>query len=240
MVSQVENNTATAEAYEASAKTEKKSKVSGKTIGTPELSEKGQKYYEQLKAKYRNMDFILVSEDMKERAKAQTGNYANANRMVVLIDEEKIERMAEDEEYRKQYEAIISNAATQLPKLQSSLGNTPGVKTYGIQVNDGGTASFFAVVDKSLAAQKERIAKKAAEKKEAAKKAEKKQAAKKAEEKQAEKKKKAKESEDEVLVTGSSIEDLLKNIQDTLFSARSDYIWSDEEKLVGQSFDIRS
>ena len=240
MVSQVENNTAVIEAYEASAKTEKKSKVPGKTIGTPELSEKGQKYYEQLKAKYRNMDFILVSEDMKEKAKAQAGNYANANRMVVLIDEEKIERMAEDEEYRKQYEAIISNAATQLPKLQSSLGNTPGVKAYGIQVNDGGTASFFAVVDKMLAAQKERIAKKAAEKKEAAKNAEKKQAAKKAEEKQAEKKKKAKESEDEVLVTGSSIEDLLKKIQDTLFSARSDYIRSDEEKLVGQSFDIRS
>lgn len=240
MVSQVENNTAVTEAYEASAKTEKKSKVPGKTIGTPELSEKGQKYYEQLKAKYRNMDFILVSEDMKEKAKAQAGNYANANRMVVLIDEEKIERMAEDEEYRKQYEAIISNAAAQLPKLQSSLGNTPGVKAYGIQVNDGGTASFFAVVDKMLAAQKERIAKKAAEKKEAAKNAEKKQAAKKAEEKQAEKKKKAKESEDEVLVTGSSIEDLLKKIQDTLFSARSDYIRSDEEKLVGQSFDIRS
>ena len=33
---------------------QKKSKVNGKTIGEPQLSEKGAKYYEQLKAKYGN------------------------------------------------------------------------------------------------------------------------------------------------------------------------------------------
>ena len=75
--------------------------------------------------------------------------------MVVLIDEEKIEKMAEDEEFRKQYESIISSAATKLPSLQKSLASSSAkVKTYGIQVNDGGNASFFAVIDKSLAAQR--------------------------------------------------------------------------------------
>ncbi len=56
------------------------------------------------------MNFILVSEDQKENAKANAAGYANSNNMVVLIDEDKIERMASDENYRKQYEGIIANA----------------------------------------------------------------------------------------------------------------------------------
>lgn len=95
--------------------------VNGQTIGNPRLSEKASKYYDQLKKKYSNMNFILVSEDQKEYAKAQASNYANANNMVVLIDEDKIERMAEDENYRKQYEAIIANAASGISRLKSSL-----------------------------------------------------------------------------------------------------------------------
>ena len=51
-----------------------------------------------------------------------------------------------------------------------------------MQVNDNGTASYFAVLEKSSAAQKERIEKKAAEKKEAKKTAEKKAEKKKNEE----------------------------------------------------------
>ena len=49
-------------------KTQQKNRVSGKTIGEPQLSEKGAKYYEQLKAKYGNYDFILVSKDQKANA----------------------------------------------------------------------------------------------------------------------------------------------------------------------------
>ena len=119
---------------QASDKTNtKKTKVGGAVIGTPELSDKAKKYYEQLKKKYSNMDFILVSKDKKAEAQANAGRYANANRMVVLIDEEKIERMAVDEEYRKKYEAIIGGAKNQLSQLKDSLGaNASGVKTYGI------------------------------------------------------------------------------------------------------------
>ncbi len=141
---------------EASGK--KTSRVTnGKTIGQPELSDKAKKYYEQLKKKYANMDFILVSEDMKAQAQANAGSYADANRMVVLIDTEKIERMAEDEEYRKQYEGIISGAASRISQFKNNLGASAGyVKTYGMKVNDGGNASFFAVVDQSMAAQRGR------------------------------------------------------------------------------------
>lgn len=85
--------------------------------------------------------------------------------MVVLIDEDKVERMAEDENYRKQYEAIIANAASGISQLKSSLQSSgANVKGFGMQVNDGGTATYFAVLEESSAAQRERIEKKAAEK----------------------------------------------------------------------------
>ena len=168
---------ATAADYTSTAA--EKKEVSGKTIGNPKLSEKAARYYEQLKKKFSNMDFILVSEDQKEAAKAQAASYANASRMVVLIDEAKIERMAEDEAYRKQYEGVISGAGSKLLQMKSSLtASGAQVKGYGMQVNDGGLTSFFAVLKKSSADQKTRIDKQKektkSEKKAAEKKAEKK------------------------------------------------------------------
>ena len=141
----------------------------GKTVGKPQLSEAGAKYYEELKKKYSGMDFVLVSKDMKEFAKQNASSYGNANRMVVLIDEEKIERMATDENYRAKYEGLISKAQSQMPQLQSVMANQPGVKTIGMTVNDNGTASFFAVMSKSNQDMTEKLAAKRAEKKAAEK-----------------------------------------------------------------------
>ena len=52
-----------------------------------------------------------MSKDQKEFAKASASKYSNPHKMVVLIDEEKIERMAEDEKYRQQYEGIFFSSA---------------------------------------------------------------------------------------------------------------------------------
>ena len=217
-----------------------KKKVSGQTIGNPKLSEKASKYYEQLKKKYSNMNFILVSEDQKENAKANAAGYANSNNMVVLIDEDKIERMASDENYRKQYEGIIANAASGISQLASSLSATgTSVKGFGMQVNDNGTASYFAVLEKSSAAQKERIEKKAVEKKEAKKKAEKKK-----NEERLEKKRKETGDVDDtddtetVTVTASSIEELLEKIKDQEQLFLSDTVKTPQEKNVGQNVDF--
>lgn len=236
-IAQVEGSIVASD-YEA-AQAKKKSKVSGKTIGQPELSEKGQKYYEELKKKYSNMDFVLVSKDMKEQAKAQAGNYANPNRMVVLIDEEKIERMAEDENYRKQYESIIKNAATKLPELQSSLGKAASnIKTFGMKVNDNGTASYFAVVDKSLASQRDRIEKSAAKKKEAQKTADKKAAKKAAEEKLDKKRLEGKEQdEDTVMVEATTIDELIEKINQALYGD-GNRVRTEEERALGQHIDF--
>lgn len=241
-VGQAADTSAAVAAYEqtqSTAKAEKttgKNKVSGKTIGEPQLSEKAQKYYEQLKKKYGNMDFILVSKDMKAAAQAQAGSYANKNKMVVLIDEEKIERMAEDENYRKKCEGIISGATSQMQQLKKSLTSSGAkVKGYGMQVNDGGNASFFAVIDKSYEAQRKRIAKKAEQKAEDKKKAQKEERDKRAEEARTQKGDKAKE--DLVTVTASSIDELINKINNTMFAAMSDNMETEAEKRVGHNFD---
>ena len=224
-------------------RTTKKSKVSGRTIGDPVLSDKAQKYYEKLKAKYSNMDFILVSKDQKANAQANAASYANGNKMVVLIDEEKIEKMAEDENYRKQYEGIIANAATGLSSMSSKISATgASVKGFGMQVNDDGTASYFAVLKKSSAAQKQRIEKNAEKKKEA-KKAEAKKAQKEAQKERLEKSKDkirnvSDDDDDTVTITASSIDELLDKIQAQNQLFMSDNVQTEDEKKVGQKFDF--
>lgn len=172
-----------AEATSALEKSQRKEVSSGlgRTIGEPKLSEGAEKYYNQLKAKYGNMDFILVSSDMKDAAKQNASRYANPNKMVVLIDEEKIEKMATDEKFRSQYEGLIAMAGTNMASMKNSFANSSEVKGYGMQVNDDGTASYFAVVKKLNDSQTERIEKKREEKL-AEKKAEKKKADKEARE----------------------------------------------------------
>lgn len=237
-VSQVESAVSTM--VNETTQTQKKTAVKGRTVGNPTLSEAGAKYYEELKKKFSGMDFVLVSRDMKQAAQAQAGKFANPSKMVVLIDEDKIERMATDEKYRKQYEAIIQNGSRQMPSLQKSLAPAgSAVKGYGMKVNDGGTASFFAVVDKSLAAQKKRIAKKSAEKKEADKKADKKEAEKAREERLEERRAERSAESDEVMVTASSIEELIQKVNDILMGGMSDTVQTEEELMVGQNFDFK-
>lgn len=225
----------------------------GQTIGEPKLSEEAQKYYESLKKKFGNYDFILVSEDQKANAQANAAKYANGLKTVVLIDEAKIERMATDADYRKKYEGILSGATQQLDQLKSSMESSgANVQGYGMTVNDGGTASFFAVLKKSSNAQKARIEKaaanKKAEKKAAARKAEKKQAEERLQKSRNERAAKADrfdtdvpyEDDETITITANSIEELMQKINDYTFNEKSNNVQTDSEKMVGQNFDFRA
>lgn len=211
----------------------------GKTVGKPELTEDGKKYYEELKKKFSNMDFILVSDDMIDQAKANSASFANPTKTVVLISEEKVEKMATDEEYRKQYEGIIMNATAQLAQMQNGFESTGAeIQGFGIQVDDNGTASYFAVLKKASAAQKERIAEQAAEKKAKEKAADKKAEAKESKER-LEEAKKSNRAEDVTVISASSIEELLKKVSDYALEARSNVVQTPEEKMIGQNFDFQ-
>ena len=216
--------------------------VSGRTIGEPKLSEKALKYYEKLKKKYSNMDFILVAADKKEEAERNKGMYKSTKELLVLIDVDKIERMAEDEAYRKKYEGILSGATAKITQMRSSLGtNANKVSSFGMTFNDHGNASFFAVVDKSLALQREKIAAKreasAKEKKQEAKKAAEKKREEKLREKQTAESGKDIENTDKVTVTANSWDELLKKIDDVIMADMADNILTENERKVGQSID---
>ncbi len=216
----------------------KKYSVTGRTLGQPKLSEEGKKYYEELKAKYHNMDFVLVSSDMKEMAKAHAGSFASPDKMVVLIDEEKIERMATDEEFRKHYEGIIASAQNQMPQIKQALGNSPNIKGIGMQVDDNGKTSFFAVMKESFDAQSEKVKelreKKKEAKKEADKKADKKERQEKLEELRAQRHK-----DQDVILYADSVEELKKKIEEYNYNYMADTVRTDAEKYLGNSIDFR-
>lgn len=231
-----------AEAEKASAKKEIKT---GRTYGNPKLSKEAEDYYHQLTKKYGNMSFVLVASDKKQEAEAMKNSFATPNGMTVLIDTDKIERMATDEKYRAMIESKIQTASSGLNQMAKTVGTKPGVKSYGMQYKDG-RASFFAAVDKSFAEQRKMIEKRAAKKKEDAK-AEKKKAAKKAEEERLEQRRADRkdradsldraEKTDEVVITANTIEELLRKIEDYEMGYLSDHARTDEEKMIGQSVD---
>lgn len=220
----------------------------GTVIGNVELSDKAKDYYGKLKAKFGNMNFILVSEDMKSQVQANAAAYGNANKQVVLINEEKLEMMANDESFRKKYEGIIAMSQVKLQEAKNSLASSgASLKNFGMSVDSNGKATFFATVEKAN--------KKAAEKKQAAKKAAKAKEKKRAEEKVKEKKleeKHAKEKAEEtkadeilnesddkdyVVIKANSMEELIDRVSAYAYDNSS--ILSESEKQVGQNFDFR-
>lgn len=206
-----------------------------RTVGSPKLSDKAQKYYEELQKKFSNMDFVLVDDDNKENAEAEAAKFARTGRTQVLINEEKLERMAEDEAYRKKYEGIITNAQMQLTQVQSKLGDKAAdIKSFGIRVDDNGNASLFAVIDKSLAEQRERIDKKAEQKSEDKKKAEKKEQQERYEEYLEGK------NDDFTTVTSDTADGLLQKINNIYLQFRVDNVQTESEKMVGQNIDYKS
>ena len=225
----------------------------GMTIGDVQLSDKAKDYYNSLKSKYHNMEFIAVSKDMKAQVQQNAASYGNANKMVVLIDEEKLERMATDESYRKKYEGIIAMAQTKMSEAKMGLASSgASVKNFGMSVDSNGKESFFATVNKSSDLQKKRTEKKAAEKK-AQKLQEKKKAEKKAQEERIQKSrdKKAekedtdkddsriKDDEEYVTFEADSMDELLSKVQTYSYNNASGKVMAQAEQMVGTKIDFR-
>ncbi|MBP3782483.1 MAG: hypothetical protein J6I68_04470 [Butyrivibrio sp.] len=225
----------------------------GNTIGDVKLSDKAKDYYNQLKGKFHNMEFIAVSKDMKAQVQANAAAYGNANKMVVLIDEEKLERMATDESFRKKFEGIIAMSQTKMAEAKNSLTSSgASVKNFGMSVDSNGKENFFATVEKSQDLQKKRIEKKAAEKK-AAKQQEKKKAEKKAQEERIQKTKDKKaektdsdkedaeaiDNEEYITFEANSVDELLFKVQNYSYNSAAGRVMTESERMVGSKFDIK-
>ena len=224
----------------------------GMTIGDVQLSDKAKDYLGKLQSKFHGMEFITVSKDMKAQVQQNAAAYGNANKMVVLIDEEKLERMATDESFRKKYEGIIASSQTKMMQAKMGLSSSgSNVKNFGMSVDSNGKESFFATVGKSQDLQKKRIEKKAAEKKEQKLK-EKKKAEKKAQEDRINKAKdsKAKKPEDKDdtdiyeeeefdIIEANSLDDLLSKVQTYSYNNAASRVMTDTERAVGTRFDFK-
>lgn len=222
----------------------------GTVIGDVELSDKAKDYYDKLKSKFHGMDFILVSKDMKSQVAANASAYGNANKPVVLIDEEKLERMATDESFRKKYEGIIAMGQTKLAQAKNSLVSSgANVKNFGMSVDSDGRTSFFATVEKANKAQTKALEKRQAEKK-AEKAKEKKKAEKKAREERLEKlregnkaDKSEKVSDDDepeyIEFRSDNIDALINKVTKYAYDNSLKSVMTEDEAKVGQNIDFR-
>lgn len=221
----------------------------GTVIGDVELSDEAKSYYDKLKSKFHGMDFILVSKDMKSQAAANAASYGNAMKPVVLIDEEKLERMATDESFRKKYEGIIAMSQTKLQEAKNSLVSTgANVKNFGMSVGSDGRASFFAAVEKANKTQTEALKKRQAEKK-AEKAKEKKKAAKEAQADRLEKRReenRAEKASDEaaddkeyIEFTADSMEELINRVSRYAYEHSYGSVLTREENELGRNVDFK-
>ena len=207
----------------------------GTVVGDVKLSDKAKEYYAKLKEKFHGMDFILVSKDMKDKVESNAGLYGNSSKPVVLIDDEKIERMANDPEYAKKYEGIISSSLEKLNAARNSLtASGASIKNFGMSVDENGKTSFFAVLEKaSDAADKIRQKKLAEHKEEAAK--EKKKAEK---EDRRERMEKIREGRKEYIEFRSdSLDDLIDRVSEYAFGKSENAAIAKEG--IGQTIDFR-
>ncbi len=122
----------------------------GTVIGDVKLSDKAKEYYAKLKEKFNGADFILVSKDNKEQVEKNASRYGSSAKPVVLIDDEKIEKMANDPEYAKKYEGIIESSLNSLAAAKNTLTASGAVlKNFGMSVGEDGKTTFFAVLEKA-------------------------------------------------------------------------------------------
>lgn len=233
---------------------------STKGTGTTQLSDAAKAVLKDLQKQYRNMDFIVAKYETSEEASSYLSR--STKEFGVLIDPDELENMANDPEVRKQYTDQLDEAVEQLNEMKDKIDLEEGdVLHLGVSINSYGVKEFFADIEKSNSnlhakqaanrakTQKEfetRLAKKAEKKKAEQKAAAKKSAETKAE-KRAEEKKETERlaaekltSEDgttstvqRVHVTGSTVDELLENIQNVDWSK----VPSQEQAVHGGRFD---
>lgn len=149
------------------AKTEKAKKENKTEKAQLNLSERAKDLLEELKKKYKNMDFFVADYNSKEEA---AGYLARGNKEYsVLIEPELLEKMAADDAVKEKYTGILEDSTKQLNEMKKQLGEQEEeVKHIGITVGKDGTVTYFANLEKMSEKQREHIEKTREENKEEA------------------------------------------------------------------------
>lgn len=186
------------------------------TASTTQLSERAKKLLEELKKTYGNADFMVADYETDEEAASYLSR--GTKEFSVLLDPETLEKMAADKDTKNQYLNKLDESMKQLTDMTKKLGDKKDeVSHIGITINDDGTTSYFAELEKVSEKQRERIEKNRENQKE-------------------EKAKESKELEEKkrTRVTADSVEELLKKIQNVDWNQ----VKSENVSTVGSRFDF--
>lgn len=203
--------------YSASAQSRKTAKADDKkTDGTKktdnssvQLSDKAKALLQELKKTYNNADFYVAEYETDEEAAEYLSK--GSKDYSVLIDPEELERMANDDEVKKQNLSLLDESLNKLGEMKEELketGREDEVVTLGVNIGKDGQVSYFAELEKSGERTKEFVDKIREDKKEAAKEAEAEKA-----DKNPNQGKYNYEHSKRATVTANSVEDLLEQIK---------------------------
>lgn len=201
--------------YGTAAQSRKTAKADGrKTDGTKKtntnsvkLSEKAKALLQELKKTYNNADFYVAEYESDEEAADYLSR--GSKEFSVLIDPEELERMANDDEVKKQNLALLDESLGKLGEMKEELkatGREDEVVSLGVNIGKDGQVSYFAELEKAGERTKEFVDKIREDKREAAKEAEAEKADKPQDKYNYEHTKRA-------TVSADSVEDLLEQIK---------------------------
>ena len=125
-----------------------------------------------MKKTYNNADFYVAEYESEEEASEYMSR--GSKDFSVLIDPEELERMANDEDVKKQNLSLLDESLNKLSEMKEELketGREDEVVTLGVNIGKDGKVSYFAELEKAGERQKEFVDKMREDKKEAAKEA---------------------------------------------------------------------
>lgn len=203
--------------YSSSAQSRKAAKTDDKKTDSTkktnnnsvQLSDKAKALLQELKKTYNNADFYVAEYETEEEAAEYLSR--GAKDYSVLIDPEELERMANDEEVKKQNLSLLDESLNKLGEMKEELketGREDEVVTLGVNIGKDGQVSYFAELEKAGERTKEFVDKIREDKKEAAKDAEAEKA-----DKNPNQGKYNYEHSKRATVTANSVEDLFEQIK---------------------------
>lgn len=134
------------------------------TIGETQLSEKAQTLLKKLRETYGDMDFFVADFSKGDNAKDILSKAGKEFSVILTVEE--LEKMASDEKYEKEYMGRVQGARRMSEQINKEYGFTSTfgeaasrtkVSKIGISINEDGTTTFFAELEKSSQQQRERI-----------------------------------------------------------------------------------
>lgn len=161
-------NRKTAKADDKKAENTKKT-----TNNSVQLSDKAKALLQELKKTYNNADFYVAEYENEDEASEYLSR--GSKDYSVLIDPEELERMANDDEVKKQNLSLLDESLGKLGEMKEALketGREDEVVTLGVNIGKDGQVSYFAELEKNGERTKEFVDKMLENKKEAAKEAE--------------------------------------------------------------------